>query len=126
MTGIDRTSLYIEEARRRAAESGLEAEFVVADVRNFVRPEAFDLAINLFSSFGYFEDEEDHRRVIRNAHASLRPGGRLIVDIVGREPIAHALSAGRRDPLPRRNGHYRRAANRKRLAAFREHLDADF
>ena len=88
VTGIDRTSLYIEEARRRAAESGIEAEFVVADVRNFVQPEAFDLAINLFSSFGYFEDEEDHRRVIRNAHASLRPGGRLIVDIVGREPIA--------------------------------------
>ena len=88
VTGIDRTSPYIEEARRRAVESAVDAEFVVADMRSFVRPEAFDLAINLFSSFGYFEDEEDHRRVIRNVHASLRPGGRLIVEIVGREPIA--------------------------------------
>ena len=88
VTGIDRTSFYIEEARRRAVKSGGDAEFVIDDMRNFVRPEAFDLAINLFSSFGYFEDEEDHRRVIRNVHASLRPGGRLIIDIVGREPIA--------------------------------------
>ena len=61
---------------------------MVADMRSFVRPEAFNLVVNLFSSFGYFEDEEDHRRVIRNVHQSLKPGGRLIVDLVGREPIA--------------------------------------
>ena len=88
VTGTDRTSDYIDEARHRAAESAIDVEFLVADMRSFVRPQAFDLVVNLYSSFGYFEDEEEHRRVIRNVHQSLKPGGRLIVDLVGREPIA--------------------------------------
>ena len=88
VTGVDRTSSYVEHARRRATEAGLDIEFVAEDMRSFSRPEAFDMAINLFSSFGYFDDEADHRRVMENVHASLKPGGRLVLEIVGREAIA--------------------------------------
>ncbi len=87
-TGVDRTARYLDRARARASEHHVSAEFVLEDMRRFRRPEAFDGAVNLFTSFGYFEDPEDDRRVLRNLHASLRPGARLVMDMAGKEWLA--------------------------------------
>ncbi len=35
-------------------------------MRQFQRPAAFDGALNLYSSFGYFERPDDDLRVLRN------------------------------------------------------------
>ena len=35
-------------------------------MRDFVRPNHFDLVINMFTSFGYFEDQEENMKVLRN------------------------------------------------------------
>jgi len=91
VTGVDRTAGYLEEARRRAEAEGLEIEFVLDDMRRFRRPAAFDAAINLFTSFGYFEDPVDDLRVLENLHASLRPGGSLVMDLVGKEVVARVF-----------------------------------
>lgn len=88
VTGVDRTERYLEEARRRAAEEDLQVEWVREDMRGFERPESFDGAINLFTSFGYFEDPADDLRVARHLCASLRPGGKLVLDAIGKEPLA--------------------------------------
>lgn len=87
VTGVDRTGSYIEEARRRAADEGLEAEFVVGDMRDFRRDGAFDLAVCLFTSLGFFESREDDRRMIENVVRSLKPGGAFVVDVMGRETL---------------------------------------
>jgi SAM-dependent methyltransferase len=88
VTGVDRTVAYLDEARRRADTEGLKVELIREDMRNFVRPDGFDAAVNLFTSFGYFEDAADDLRVARNLHESLRPGGKLLMELVGREIIA--------------------------------------
>ncbi len=88
VTGVDRQSGYIEDARRRATDAGLDVEFVVDDMRTFSRPDAFELVINLGSSFQYFDDEADYERVVGNVYSSLKPDGRLIMAMSGREPIA--------------------------------------
>jgi len=88
VTGVDRTERFLAQARRRAEEEGLDIEFVRADMREFRRPEALDAVINLFTSFGYFEDRADDRRVIENLHASLRPGGKLLIEMMGKERLA--------------------------------------
>jgi len=75
VTGVDRTGRYLDEARAKAAEMGLEIEFVQSDMREFTRPSAFDLVISLYTSFGYFEDQDEDRKVLRNIHESLRPEG---------------------------------------------------
>jgi 2-polyprenyl-3-methyl-5-hydroxy-6-metoxy-1,4-benzoquinol methylase len=54
VTGVDRTTFLLNEAKRRAAAAGVEVEWVQADMRDFVRPAAFDLALSLFTSFGFF------------------------------------------------------------------------
>ena len=88
VTGVDRTRPYLDKARDLAATYNASVEFVEDDMRHFVRPAAFDAALSLFTSFGYFEDPEDDRRVLRNLCASLRPGGRLAVDVTGKETLA--------------------------------------
>jgi SAM-dependent methyltransferase len=92
VTGVDRTVEYLEEARRRAGEEDLDIEFVQQDMRRFVRPGAFDVALNLFTSFGYFRDPEDDRTVLRHVHESLKPGGRLLMDLMGREVLARIFT----------------------------------
>jgi len=88
VTGVDLTASFVEEAKKRAEAENLQAEFVRADMRRFRRPEAFDLAINLFTSFGYFDAPAEDRKVLENFFVSLRPGGLLLVDLRGKETVA--------------------------------------
>jgi SAM-dependent methyltransferase len=91
VTGVDRTGKYLEQARKQAKEEGLTIDFVEEDIRNFCRPKTFDCAVNLFTSFGYFEDPEDDRKVIRNMYTSLKPGGRFLIDVMGKEVLAQVF-----------------------------------
>jgi len=88
VTGVDRTQVYLIQAEQQAEQEGLKIEFVQEDMRNFCRPDSFDLVINLFTSFGYFEDIEEDRQVARNIHGSLKSGGTLLMDMSGKEIVA--------------------------------------
>jgi SAM-dependent methyltransferase len=88
VTGVDRTVLYLAEARRRARQQKLDVELVRSDMRAFVRPRAFDACINMFTSFGYFENPADDFKVCRHVLRSLRPGGRFLVQAAGKEWLA--------------------------------------
>ena len=91
VTGVDRTARYLDTARAAATREGLTVEFVQEDMRHFQRPAAFDVALNLFSSFGYFEDEAEDLRVLRHLHTSLKPGGQVLLEMAGKEPLARML-----------------------------------
>ena len=86
--GVDRTASYLEAARQQANEEGREVEFVQEDMRRFVRPGAFDAAINLFTSFGYFEDPAQDLQVAEHLYTSLKPGGKLVMEMMGKEALA--------------------------------------
>lgn len=91
VTGVDRSPFLLEKAKTRASEAGVEVEWVQKDMRDFSRPESFDLLINMFSSFGYFEDQDDDLRVLQNVHRSLRPGGSCLLDVQGKERLARVF-----------------------------------
>ncbi len=88
VTAVDRTASYLEFGRRRAEAEGLSVEFVQGDVRAFGLEQGFDAAVSLYTSFGYFEDPADDQRVLRNLHRALRPGGKLMMDLSGKEVLA--------------------------------------
>ena len=88
VTGVDRTAAYLETARQRASDEGLVVEWIQADMREFVRPDAFDAAVNLFTSFGYFEDPAEDRQVVSNLTRSLKAGGALVMELMGKEVLA--------------------------------------
>lgn len=88
VTGIDRTRYFLDRGRARARKARARLEWVRADMRDFVRPEAFDLALNMFTSFGYFAKEADNFAVLQNLHTSLRPGGACVLELMGKEVLA--------------------------------------
>ncbi len=88
VTGVDRSRFLLDRAREHGSKSGASIEWIMEDMRTFVRPEAFDLACNLFTSFGYFKDEQDDLRVLRNIHQSLKKTGVLVIEVVGKERLA--------------------------------------
>jgi len=87
-TGVDRTAFYLQKARNKANAEGLNIEFIQEDVRNFCRPNSFDAVINLFTSFGYFEDPVDDKRVLQNIYKSLKNSGKLLIELMGKEVLA--------------------------------------
>jgi SAM-dependent methyltransferase len=68
-------------------------------MRAFVRHEAFDLALSLFTSFGYFADQGDDLRVLQNVCRSLRAGGMLVMDLFGKELLAKRFQTTKSDQL---------------------------
>ncbi len=88
VTALDRTQAYLHQAATLARAENLHVEFVCDDMRHFVRPHAFDAVINLFTSFGYFEDPADDRRVAAGVWQSLKKGGIFILDLMGKEVLA--------------------------------------
>ena len=91
VVGVDRSQALIAEATRRA--DGAEwPKLVEADYRELpFADESFDAAINLFTSLGYLGDEEDTKALGEIARV-LRPGGRLVVELVPRDLLVRRFS----------------------------------
>jgi SAM-dependent methyltransferase len=83
--GVDITEAYLDAAREDAVYENLDIEYIKADARSFTRPSFFDAAVNLYISFGYFEDPEDDFVMVRNVYDSLKSGGAFIIETLGKE-----------------------------------------
>jgi len=92
---VDRTGLYIEQAKKKANEQGLNIRFVQDDMRSFCEPNAFDAVISVFTSFGYFEEVTDDKRVIENVYKSLKEDGKFLIDIMAKEVLARIFQEKR-------------------------------
>ena len=80
VTGLDVTPLFLEQARRDAAERSVEVDYVFGDMRSLPWPERrFECVISWFTSFGYFDDI-GNQKVLSEAHRVLRRGGRLLIE----------------------------------------------
>ena len=80
VTGVDLSAKMLGMARARARKEGVSVEWVREDMRVFRRPGAFDLCLSLFTSFGYFQDEEN-QVVLDNVGRSLTEGGTFLLDL---------------------------------------------
>jgi SAM-dependent methyltransferase len=105
VTAVDRTPFLLDHARARAraANANLRVEFVLEDMRRFSRPASFDLIINFFTSFGYFDDQADDLRVLELVRENLRPSGVFVLEMVSKERLARDFQATTPRQLP--NGH---------------------
>lgn len=91
VTAVDTSAYLLDQLLNEAQQQKLAIEIIQQDMRKFIRPEAFDLALVMWTSFGYFDDESDHRQVLDNLFHSLRPGGKLVLDLVGLEYLCRNL-----------------------------------
>src|SRR5215471_4017260 len=77
VTGLD---LSAESLKHAKLSESSNLRFLRQDMRLPFRAGPFDHIVNLFTSFGYFDDPSDHLAVVHNIASALRPGGSLIVD----------------------------------------------
>jgi SAM-dependent methyltransferase len=77
VTGVERDAVAIVKAR----ELGDGPEYVEADIREYQPPtSAFDVAIVMSQSFGFF-DNETNRELLGRLAGGIRKGGRILLDL---------------------------------------------
>lgn len=88
--GVDLSTESIDFAQRYAHE-GLH--FKVGNMLNTLPVQGFDWVMNLFTSFGYFENDNLHQEALNNIWHSIKPGGRFVLDFMNSAKIAANLVA---------------------------------
>lgn len=86
--GLDLSEVLLKLAHRE----GVEAALVRGDMRILpFRDSAFDLIVNLFTSFGYFSDDESHLHVVREVSRVTAQGGGFALDFLNTTRLRNAL-----------------------------------
>ncbi len=86
--GTDLSENSIAEALKNKTEN---ADFYVHDMRRLFRTNYFDCALNIFTSIGYFENNNDNFKVFKNVHAALKPNGIFVIDFFNAEKVKNTL-----------------------------------
>lgn len=88
VTGIDLSIANIQYAKQFENN---RLHFCVHDMRYLFYINYFDIALNLFTSFGYFETEYDHVKALKNFRKALKPNGLMVLDFFNSYKITNAL-----------------------------------
>jgi SAM-dependent methyltransferase len=82
--GLDLSAALLRIARREMPNG----PYVRADMRELpFAAGSFDLVVNLFTSFGYFEDDRENERVLICVGETLRDGGTLVIDFLNASEV---------------------------------------
>ncbi len=76
VTGVDLSENSIKKAKKHTNDS---LSFNVHDMREPF-DSTYDAIFNLFTSFGYFDDDKDDLKVLKNIKAGLKPNGIAVID----------------------------------------------
>jgi SAM-dependent methyltransferase len=78
--GVDINSEHLSLARKQANKiSKKNHRFTHKDMRTLSFKEKFDAVINMFYSFGFFDDEADDQLSVENFYRALKPGGAFLM-----------------------------------------------
>ncbi|MDR3626620.1 MAG: class I SAM-dependent methyltransferase [Ignavibacteriaceae bacterium] len=91
VTAVDLSRNLLSIAKKAADESNVNVNFLRADLRQFSICTRFDLVINLFTSFGYFETDEQNFSIINTAYNQLNNAGYFVLDFFNRRYIEKNL-----------------------------------
>ena len=92
VTGLDLSLPLLLRAADIACQSGLQINFLHGDMRTMQFDAEFDAAYCFFTTFGYFDDETN-RKVVGLIAKALKPGGRLLLDMLNRDYLVRDLPA---------------------------------
>jgi SAM-dependent methyltransferase len=91
VTGVDLSETELQRAKERAAGARLPLQLVRQDMRDMEFSGEFDVALNLFSSIGFFSDDED-RLLLDRFCTALKPGGAFVLDTRNRDFAIHDIA----------------------------------
>ncbi len=86
VVAMDVSLAMLARAAEEAQEAALHINFLHADMREMDFDAAFDAVLCLGTTFGYFDDESN-AQVLGRFRQALKPGGRLMLDVVNRDHV---------------------------------------
>ncbi len=91
VTANDLSSTLLAEARKLAESKNLTLTFTHTDMREITFEQEFDLIVQLFTSFGYFENDDEDNVVLQNVARALKPGGWYVLDFLNEHLVRNTL-----------------------------------
>lgn len=97
VTGVDLSPAYVSRAMELAKERRVQrhTNFVVGDMRQIAKvldDRRFDAVINLFTSFGFYDDKTDIR-ILAQCRELVRKKGLFLIDTINRDWLAKDFQA---------------------------------
>ncbi len=92
VTAIDLSKEAIKTAREKARKKELEINFQVRDMRHPL-PYKFDAIVNLFTTFGYFKDDEENAHVLDSVEEMLDFGSIFVLDYMNSNKVKESFES---------------------------------
>ena len=89
VTGIDLSEQSIKYAKQFEQK---HLHFFVHDMRKLGYINYYDIALNLFTSFGYFDTEKDHVNALKSFRKSIKEDGTVVIDYFNTQKIISNLT----------------------------------
>ncbi|MFZ9586728.1 MAG: class I SAM-dependent methyltransferase [Crocinitomicaceae bacterium] len=86
--GVDLSPNSIAAASQWSNE---QLRFQTHDMREILQDTYFDVVFNLFTSFGYFDDESENQQVCSSIAHMLKPEGLLVIDFMNATKVISRL-----------------------------------
>jgi len=78
MTGVDLSDDYLKIAKSKFSASNID--YFKGDMRNLSFEDCFDAVINLFTSFGFFDSDDENEKVLKEINKVLKKNGLFLLD----------------------------------------------
>ncbi len=87
VTGQDLSEVFLRVAEKEAEAKGVHVNWVHSDMRHIPFENAFDAVINIFTAFGYLEDQGEDQKVLEQIYKALKQGGYFLIETLHREGL---------------------------------------
>ena len=92
MIGQDLSDTLLKHAQHKAKTADTQVTWVHSDMRHIPFEYELDAIINVFTSFGYLEDEQEDQRVLQQVYRALKPGGLFLLETIHQTRFVHSFT----------------------------------
>ncbi|OPA80287.1 SAM-dependent methyltransferase [Paenibacillus selenitireducens] len=89
VTGVDLSDVLLCEAKKQDTDNRIK--WIQSDMRELPLQGGYDAVVNLFTSFGYFESDEENMKVLYEIKRMLKPGAPFIIDYLNPIVVENSL-----------------------------------
>jgi len=91
VTAVDLSENLISVGKKNAESENVKIEFVHSDIRHFDPNIKYHLILNLFTSIGYFEKDEENYFILNKAYNLLENNGYFVLDYFNKSFVENNL-----------------------------------
>ncbi len=88
---FDLSKNLLNIAKNDSAKNNIKLKLFCSDLRNLALNSSFDLVLNMFTSFGYFNTDEENYSFFKTTESILKNNGYLVLDYLNKYHVESTL-----------------------------------